>query len=650
MVVFHLSPQTLTGGYIGVDVFFVISGYLITGHLMREVERTGTVSMTEFWARRIRRLLPAALLVLAVSIPLTLWFVPGSLHQQNLTEIAFAGVYVLNWRLASDSVDYLAADNIPSIAQHYWSLSVEEQFYFVWPIVVMAVVWAGRRALRIKPRTSVTVGLVAIVFASFAYSIVQTAQSQPEAYFMTTTRAWEFALGGLTALLPSLKLSPVGWRVASWTAVAAILWSAVTFDASTHFPGWIASIPVAATAVLLMAGDSAHRWSPQFLAGWGPIQGIGDLSYSIYLWHWPLVVVHSWIVMDEPGPGSVTGLIGLTLLLAWATRRFVENPVRLAPGVLKRRGPTFALTVVAMALLVSTALTPVRVEHWRDEQYRQRVAQEVANPAGCFGAYALLNDCADPYAMTDTVNPRATALDGYLSTGPASTPACQRDMVLDKLEVTCSLASPASPTIRVALVGDSHVDPLAAPLEMVAQHLGWSLRTQRRSGCSTFAVPHTKARDPYCAVFGADLYSALAQDPTVDMVVVAIRSGLYTKGVDRQAAGERLRALTAAGKRVIVIRSVPETGSKLRGPACVERARGDDRCSRTMPFKRDWLAEVAVAEGIPVVDTWNLLCGDGRCHTVIGGTIVYFDVSHMATTFARTLAPWLETELVRVLS
>jgi peptidoglycan/LPS O-acetylase OafA/YrhL len=230
VVLFHLWPNALSGGFVGVDVFFVISGYLITAHLYREVAATGTVSLRRFWARRIRRLLPASLLVLAISGLATVLFLPATVWTQTARQIGASALYVQNWALAADSVDYMAKDDVPTLAQHYWSLSVEEQFYAFWPILIVGLVaWGGRFASRraAANRAVLIVGLGAVGLISLASSVVATADSQSTAYFATPTRVWEFVAGALVTLVVvressrtgfAASLNGSGWSPSSWQA------------------------------------------------------------------------------------------------------------------------------------------------------------------------------------------------------------------------------------------------------------------------------------------------------------------------------------------------------------------------------------------------------------------------------------------------
>ncbi|WP_449283284.1 acyltransferase family protein [Leucobacter sp.] len=645
VVVFHLAPSALPGGYIGVDVFFVISGFLITAHLLREVTATGTVRLTEFWARRVRRLLPAALLVLAVSALAVYAVLPTTARDQNFTEIAFASFYLLNWRLAADSVDYLAADNAASIAQHYWSLSVEEQFYLFWPLIILLAVWAASRSSRTSPRTAVAVALVLVLGASLAFSVIETARSQPSAYFITTTRAWEFAAGGLVALLPAARLRGWGHVLCSWLALAAIVGAAFRFDGASPFPGWIALIPVLGTAGLLWLGDSSSPWSPQYLAKAGPVQFAGDTSYSIYLWHWPLIVVATALLGRAPGWIWGAAIAVATLALAAATKYLVEDPVRRAPGMLSRRPATFSLMAASIAAILALTVTPVAVGNAQTAERQAAIASESADAESCFGAYAILNDCAEPYAVTGTVDPSATQDDVFWNTEEYSRD-CSSQSFAGRAEVRCDVDRGSDTTVM--LLGDSHMYSLYPGFAALAETREWNLGMRARSGCPGHGVVSTGSsaeRQERCASWSAEVQDEIAGDESIDTVVFTAYEINY-EGTEAQAA-ELFAALRQAGKEILIVRDVPGMEGE-PAPACVEAAGGvPDPCASPLAFPETWVSTVGADTGIPMIDPREVLCDEELCHAVIGGTIVYQDTAHVAGTFARTLAPWLEQHLVQ---
>lgn len=673
VVVFHLLPSLVPGGYIGVDVFFVISGFLITAHLVRELESTGRVRITEFWARRVRRLLPASLLVLAVCVVLTFTVMPAITRPQNFTEIAFASGYVLNWNLAASAVDYLNATNPESLVQHYWSLSVEEQFYLVWPILLtVAVFIAARSRMRapstrplsasVTTRRGVLAALLLVFILSLAFSIYETARSQPSAYFITTTRAWEFALGGLVALVPGLRLSEALRAALSWIALGAIVACAFLFGPGTAFPGSIALIPVIATAILILVGDSRAAFSPQRLAHVAPVQSVGDLSYSIYLWHWPLIVVVAANVSAWPSWVRIPLILVVTYVLAVVTERFVERPFRKPRGAFRRRSVTFGTMAASIGVIVTvTVLATVGIQNAVDQ--RQDDLQEQLSGGGsssseCIGAQAVYNDCADPFAYTDLVDPAFAQEDGpwaWFDSEPAAT-ACSSATVGSWVERSCAFDSASDDDPQVLLIGDSHADHIASPLQRIAEDRGWALRVETRQACNPFRVAAESDDEnaARCASWGADVIAQTVADPDIDVVIVSTRGD---SGVWEANAATAFRDLEAAGKSVVVVSDTPNVdgrqvsnGDLITGPACVLAAGGvDDACSWDDERRDTWVEDTAVAEGVPVLDLRSLVCPDGVCHAIVGGLIAFSDENHLSGSYALSLAGWFDRELTPII-
>lgn len=669
VVVFHLFPANLPGGYIGVDIFFVISGFLITGHLLREVETRGRIRVTEFWAKRVRRLLPASLLVLLATVLLTMTVMPENTRTQNYGDIGYAAGYILNWRLAANSVDYLNSAVPPSLVQHFWSLSVEEQFYLVWPILIAVAL--GIAALLKRPSRRFLLTLLVLVFlASFVFSIVETARSQPSAYFLTTTRAWEFALGGLVSMIPAFRTNAAVRGITSVIALVTISACAFLFGQATAFPGAIALVPVAATAILIWAGetprDSSDAWkfAPQRLTHNRAVQFLGDSSYSVYLWHWPLILTVAALAPDFAEWQHALLTVPTTLFLAWLTLKYVENPVRRSTGLLAQRGLTFALTgaVVAVILGVTTAQT-VAIE----QQLAQRQAElesPLAGPDGkesdtspltgfknCLGAYAILNGCEDPHAYD------ASRIDATLAQEDkpwrwlrekVQQDECTQTTVGSLPERSCDFPGSGK---QVLLIGDSHSDQLMRPLQRIADSEGWGLRLESRSACALFTPPgegqdENTAR---CAEWGANQLDSIVADPDIDVVIISVRVSDSAQTIDPRPGLMRLRD---AGKQVIVIRDIPPVGlrspdgERLTGPEClISQGASDDACSWPAEDGDDWLSEAASELDISVIDTHTLLCPEGTCHMLIGGVVVYTDDNHLTGMFALSMEGWLAKEL-----
>lgn len=366
VVLNHSWPGIAPGGYIGVDIFFVVSGFLITRQLVREHERSGRIALRSFYLRRARRLLPAASIVLAAVAVLTFLVVPMRDWANYFSQIGASAFYVQNWVLLTE------ASGTATAVRHFWSLSVEEQFYFAWPLLVMLGFAVAARRGR-APRNVLLIGLGAVAVASLAYSIVSTAVDYQVGYFSTLSRAWEFAIGGL------LALAPAHWRVRGrwadallWVGLALLLGSIVGITATESFPGALALLPVAGTLAVIFACNEGMPRSARALVQLGPVQFTGDISYALYLWHWPVLVFAPLITGVPSESWFMVLLLSFTVVLSWGTTRFIENPVRRTPlmGDQFRSRRRFAGAGVAVALAIAIGLSVVgtRLDAERLEQ------------------------------------------------------------------------------------------------------------------------------------------------------------------------------------------------------------------------------------------------------------------------------------------
>jgi peptidoglycan/LPS O-acetylase OafA/YrhL len=657
VVLFHLWPGRLPGGYIGVDVFFVISGFLITSLLLREVDRSGSVSLTRFWARRLRRLLPASYLVLVVSAAAVLLLEPRLVWHQFFGEILAAGLYVENWALAFNSVNYLAAQNTPSPAQHYWTLSAEEQFYLVWPLLVLLALWLAARWSRRK-LPAVFAVLAVGTTASLGYSLWITAHDPAWAYFVTPARAWEFGAGALLAFAPTVSGRAALRSVVGWTALAALVASSLVFDAKTPMPGTAAILVVVASAAVIWVGDPAASWSHSRLLTLRPAEWLGDISYSIYLWHWPLIILlpaatgHPLTLLDR---GSI---LMATIGLAALTKKWVEDPIRQARHFgLARSRTTFAYAAAAAVLLTVACVVPRTVVE-RDAEHAVEVAQQIAqHEPACFGAAAMVpqakgcpNDDLDG-VMVPT--PDAAAKDDP----PWS--HCYWRAFKDPL-VPCQFGKRSNRVPHVAVIGDSHARVLMATVDRLVEQGRITADMYVMGECAWSTAPVDMSREigRTCAHWRSNLFPLLDRKATdYDLVLTTARLLTLRGSHETQVRGfsEAWSRVTSHGVPVAVVRDNPEVPKPAQNPnlclAKVSVSQANASCAFTRAANLDpWYDALRVAQrrtpGTTWIDLTDRMCKELTCPVLIGGVDVYADGNHLTVTFARTLAPYLYSALV----
>ncbi|MFL6167943.1 MAG: acyltransferase family protein [Ornithinibacter sp.] len=646
VLLFHFWPGSLTGGYVGVDVFFVISGFLISSHLMRSPPTTPRL-LGRFWARRVRRLLPAASLVLGVTLVASIVWLPSTLLPTVARETIASALSVENWALAASATDYLSAENAPSPVQHYWSLSVEEQFYVLWPLLIAALAFLGRGR---RPQAWWAVGLLGVTAASFTTSVLLTSSDPAAAYFVTPTRVWELGLGSILALVVHN-----GWRLRSprlrsalaWLGLGMILWAAMRFDSTTPFPGTAALLPTVGGVLVIAADSDSAPWSPRGLLRARASQRLGDLSYSVYLWHWPLVVILPYALAHDLTLVEKLLAIAVVLVLAALTKRFVEDPVRRSRVLGASLPRSFAILATSVLVLGGAGIAVI-----------QRSDAAVAAEEKILAAKLETSDCVGADA---TRSPACTSVSGGELLSSPEVARTDKSQVYDDGcwsnrpftdHNVCTYGDPRG-AVRLALMGNSHAGHWQPALAPIAKEHGWRLDTYLVSQCYTVDLDvdfGSASATRNCRTWnrwavdrvGSGAYDLVVMSDRTFQQVIGVPAG-NKAAVTQRAYAETLRTITAGGTPVLVLRDVPSAlGS---APDCVA-AHANDVSACVNPQRRavepDPLFAAARADTSGLVsglDLTDRFCRDGRCHVVVGGLIAYFDHGHLTTAFARTLIP-----------
>ncbi|MBI3224270.1 MAG: acyltransferase [Mycolicibacterium cosmeticum] len=636
VVLFHAEVPGFGGGYVGVDVFFVISGFLISTHLLESMRDRGRVGYGAFYARRARRLLPAAFTVIVATVAVAAVCVSPLQFDMVLKDAVAAAFYVPNMLFAFNATDYLA-DKTPSLFLHYWSLGVEEQFYLLWPLLLMLLFGV------FKLRGRMAAALIALTAASFLLCVWLTGFSQPSAFFLLPARMWEFGLGALVAfaLLHRDRILP--GRVAAaagWIGLATIIVSGVLFSATTLYPGYAVAVPVAGTALLIAAGPVA--WSPASLLSLRPITWIGDISYSLYLVHWPVLMLPlAATAYMEPLPLWWRAVLAVACVpLAWLLYTYVEKPgQRLAwlTGARPRRtlaaaGAAMA-TVLAMAVIGTVAINPP-LDGGRPAEQTVLSLKPHGTAFVPSNVTPTLADAEDilPFVSTNGCHR------SHLATDPAG----------------CLFGANAGAPL-VVLFGDSHATQWFPALSKLADAGAIRLDSHTKSACPPVVVEGL--RYPECDTWRSGVIADISASKPALIVVAAWHQ--YMAG--DEAATQHWRDALArtisqfpSGSRVAFLADTPSIG--VTPTMCLSRYVDDAlRCAlpRSEALSDDVRRaerDLAAAGKFTYLDYADYLCNDAVCPGVIGNTLVYRDRHHITVTMSNLLGPVVGADISAILA
>ena len=667
VLLYHADLPWVPGGFVGVDVFFVISGFLITQGLVRELAENGRISLSGFYARRVRRILPAATVTLLGVVALTVLLLPRTRWLQLGQDVIASAAYFINWDLADRSVDYLARTQAPSPLQHFWSLAVEEQFYLLWPLLIVLVVGGFALVSRVRgsvpgsSRQHLAIALALIVVPSLLVSIVLTASDPGRAYFVSTTRGWELGLGAALAILGPGAVA--GRRVAGRRAVvvvgalglAAIAIAAWRFTSATPFPGAAALLPTLGAAAVIWAGAQDDTTPSARLLSRRSLVWIGGLSYSLYLWHWPLIVIVTAEVGRLPVAAKLA-VVALSVIPAWLSLKLVERPALRWPWLKASTRRSLLLGAICTLLGVTAGWL---LHDVAARATREAAAQTMAVP----GARVLTGDPAlgAPVDSFPAIVPSPLVA---ANDGPDLESAGCGDPETATGTAPCILGV-ADGAVTIALVGDSHAGQLVPGLEAAALANGWRLDVYWRNSCPfTAATVELDGRaNTGCDQRNRNTTAALLDDPPTLLVVATSRYRVWADGDvpgledSKPAMARGFRQAWApfvdAGVPIVTVRDTPRPNVSV--PECV--VQNQDRLTRCA-MDRDAILwadspEVAAARGQPsvhVLDLTEWICPTEECPMVIGGALVFRDDSHLTATYSRSLSGVLGARLADVLA
>ena len=595
VLVYH--AKWLDGGYIGVDIFYVISGFLITGILVRELDTKNTMSLVAFYARRTKRLLPASFLVIISTGVAGFILLPASMRESFGKDLIAASTYVSNFLFALWENDYQNLNSTPSPFIHFWSLAVEEQFYLFWPFFILIL-------FRIGKRRTVFYGVLTTLVFSFLLSIYLTERAPIWAFYILPTRAWELAAGALLVFLPELR------RARPLLALIALITlgsGALIFNETTPFPGTAALVPVIATVLLLI---SRNQWPPfmDLVAKSRITQWLGAISYPLYLWHWPVLVIPAIYLGEDLNALQITLLLAVTVILAGLTHRYVETPMRDAKlsqlNVFKFAAIATCFSVAIGGLTYTQHSNTIAIADNLKVSLEQVRSKPINNNDGCH------------IHIRQTVSPR-----------------CEYGDI--------------SSQVTIVLYGDSHAAQWLPALDLIGKKRGIKIVSLTKSACPSAEVikelsSQYDVKD--CQAFRDSSIARIKKIKPLAVVLTGMQP--FTAPYSDQSArswwlsGEKkvLDRIKSVTKFPIYLTDTPLPRVDI--PDCLVSGRAK-ACDTSRPISAE------VAPGLIPINPTPWLCAD-KCPAVVDGIIAYRDKSHLTVAMSEHLSKQLETSLVRI--
>ena len=652
LVVLGHSGLGLRGGFIGVDIFFVISGFLITRIMFLEAIKTKTISLANFYARRIIRILPASIFVLLCTLLASFFWLSPLQFLNYATDGLWATFSVLNYRLAINGTDYFNTTAIPTPFQHYWSLCVEQQFYFIWPLVM--VVLAKLFSKKSYFGNIVSAVLVVIIGISLYLSYTITSSSQPWAYFGLHTRAWQMAIGALLAINIQ-KFANLPTRLASlfsWIGFGGLIYALAIFTENTPYPSVWAMIPTLATAVIVASGVNFNKFSFESVFGIPVFQFVGKVSYSWYLVHWPMFVIFL-LAGERNNFVDQIACVVISFFVAVVCYYIIENPIRHNIAIKSKLKNIYILSLCLLLFAggITGSIIYLKTKNLENKNNLQNSSEQQKS--------IIPNKTIDTEGnltkkMQGAINVKKLPQDLTPTIETASKDKPVGCIAVEKVEFVDSsnicVKGDVNSKKTIVLLGDSHAHQWQSPLDQIAKNTGYKLLIYVKAGCPIQDIKHINNilnRD-YTECYSWR-ESALNQLETTKPDVI-IYTGIMYANSNTEAYTKYIKRLSQIGSKLYNITDNVYPSKLI--PDCLSQNANDiSKCSFSLKTaiiakkEKNLETEISKSFGSKVIETENLFCQNDLCPAIIDNIIVYQDKSHITNTYAKYLTNVLEQRL-----
>ena len=636
VAIYHIWLGSVSGG---VDVFFIVSGYLITTSLINRYERDGKIKIFEYVLGLLRRLLPIALTVIIFIILVSIFILPQSQWFQTIPHVFSSMFYYQNWQLANEAVDYLAQNNEASPFQHYWALSLQGQFYIIWPFVIYISTMLANKIFKTPIRKTLLSLLIILFVMSLIYSIYITIVNQPWAYFDTFARLWEFSLGGILALLlVYISINKFFSILLGWLGVIIIAITGLILPVSTLFPGIAALLPTFGVILVIISAENSPSFGASKLLSTKFFVFLGSVSYSYYLWHWPLLVFYLKYYQVET-VSIIHGLIIMIIafVLSLITSRMLENPIRKISIRTEKRKIVGILTVILIPTFIS-AFVWLGYSNELRESTLEVYSVKIEDYPGALSIYEEIEPKQGVDWIPSSVNAPSDTAHFYFDTECFTS-------IRESIPKICSYGNTEDPEYTIALVGGSHSGHWFTALEEIAVNLNLRLDTYIRDGCRFSDGNFDGLLNEQCMEWNDSILELLLESQPDIIFTTATVFGSKNIPDEYISVWEKLENSSI----ILAVRDNPRMKESI--PTCLD-TKSVEECS--VPTKdilaSDFLKdEPNIPNHVIIADLSKYFCDEEFCKPVIGNVIVYRDKHHLTATYVKTLVKPLEEHVKKAL-
>ena len=633
VAIYHIWFGKVSGG---VDVFFVVSGFLITTSIISTINKTGEFKFWPYISKLMKRLFPLAFIIILVVLILSIFFLPSTIFDKTIKETFSSMFYYQNWQLAISNTDYLDANQMKSPFEHYWAMSIQGQFYIIWFILFSGILLLIKKYGLSNGKRLVNVVLGFLFIVSFIYSVYLTAVNQPLAYFITFTRVWEFALGGLLCInLSSIKISNIAAEIIGWIGLIGLILTGALFDVSTMFPGYIALWPMTCALLIILSGNKETKYGVKNFLSMPIMIKLGGVSFGIYLWHWVLLSFYKYNISENPGIVAGLLIILLSIALSFVTTKYIETPIRNA------KFNKLAFKRIGYIALVNILLITGLVSHNQYVKIQDKKAVANKDYPGALSINLDKDKIKENKPKPEFANVFDDLPQSHLDNSNQS---------MSKSEVKVGkYGKQKDYKATIALVGSSHSEHWLGAVIKAAEENDFRVINITRSG-TRFSTGYKENTLKDDWVKNVENYLEKADD--IDLVLSHVTaSDTESEKIQQQMVDQLLKVKNNYGIEVMAIRDIPRYDFNVSEE--LEKHGEKDTIERMNKGNRQldeafWEQISNEEKDLPQFDPSEYFKVNGKYRPIIGNIVVYRDMDHMTNTYSETFGPILGDEIKKV--